>query len=171
MAAKIRDRVFGERLGAVAGVRKWSPKILEKLESLVREGDDYELFRINPLRFAADRGLVENEAIDLFLHGTKAGMFQMEWDLVCPTCGDSVESFRSLNKLNSHFYCTICDLNAEATLDDFIQVNFTISPEIRDIIYHRPEALSIEDYHLKYHFDQNAKIPAVRVSSRPFRRS
>ncbi len=44
--------------------------------------------------------------IDMFLHGTKLGMFQMEWDLVCPTCGDSVDSFRSLNKLNSHFYCS-----------------------------------------------------------------
>jgi class 3 adenylate cyclase len=53
----------------------------------------------------------------------------------------------------------VCDLNSEATLDDYIQVNFTISPEIREISYHRPEALSIEDYHLKYHFNQSATIP------------
>jgi class 3 adenylate cyclase len=129
------------------------------LEGLIRQGDDYQLFRINPIRFAADKGLIEHEAIDAFLHGAKHGMFQMEWNLVCPTCGDSVESFRSLNKLNSHFYCTVCDLNSEATLDDYIQVNFTISPEIREIAYHRPEALSIEDYHLKYHFNQGAAIP------------
>jgi class 3 adenylate cyclase len=70
-----------------------------------------------------------------------------------------VDSFRSLNKLNSHFYCTVCDLNSEATLDDYIQVTFTISPEIREISYHRPEGLSIEDYHLKYHFNQGATIP------------
>jgi class 3 adenylate cyclase len=159
MAARIKEKLFSERLGALARAKKWSPRLLEKLQSLIREGDDYELFRINPLRFASDRGLVENEAIDVFLHGAKLGMFQMEWDLVCPTCGDSVESFRSLNKLNSHFYCTVCDLNSEATLDDFIQVNFTISPEIREIIYHRPDALSIEDYHLKYHFNRNATIP------------
>ncbi len=159
MAARIKEKVFGERLRALSEVRKWTPKLLEKLEAHVRESDDFELFRINPLRFATDRGLVENESIDMFLHGTKLGMFQMEWDLVCPTCGDSVESFRSLNKLNSHFYCSVCDLNSEATLDDFIQVNFTISPEIRDIIYHRPEALSIEDFHLKYHFNQDARVP------------
>ena len=159
MAARIKEKGLREKMDAVRKVKNISPKVLEKLESLIREGSDYELFRINPIRFAADRGLTEHDAIDVFLHGSKSGMFQMEWDLVCPTCGDSVESFRSLNKVNSHFYCTLCDLNSEATLDDYIQVNFTISPEIRDISYHRPEALSIEDYHLRYHFNQNASIP------------
>jgi class 3 adenylate cyclase len=159
MAARIKGDVLKERLTTLSEAGQWAPEVMEKLEALIREGDDYELFRINPLRFALERGIVENEAIDIFLHGTKLGIFQMEWDLVCPTCGDSVESFRSLNKLNSHFYCTVCSLNSEATLDDFIQVNFTISPEIREISYHRPDALSIEDYHLKYHFNQNATLP------------
>jgi len=159
MAARIKEKVLAEKLDSVRKAKNISPKVLEKLEALVRQGDDFELFRINPIRFAADRGVIEHEAIDAFLHGAKNGMFQMEWNLVCPTCGDSVDSFRSLNKLNSHFYCTVCDLNSEATLDDYIQVNFTISPEIREISYHRPEALSIEDYHLKYHFNQSATIP------------
>ena len=159
MAARIKEKVLAEKMDSVRKAKNISPKVLEKLEALIRQGDDFELFRINPMRFAADRGVVEHEAIDAFLHGAKNGMFQMEWNLVCPTCGDSVDSFRSLNKLNSHFYCTVCDLNSEATLDDYIQVNFTISPEIREISYHRPEALSIEDYHLKYHFNQSATIP------------
>ncbi|MGA2641990.1 MAG: DUF5939 domain-containing protein [Spirochaetia bacterium] len=159
MAARIKEKVLAEKLDAVRKAKNISPKVLEKLEALVRDGGDFQLFRINPLRFAADRGLIEQEAIDAFLHGAKNGMFQMEWNLVCPTCGDSVDSFRSLNKLNSHFYCTVCDLNSEATLDDYIQVNFTISPEIREISYHHPESLSIEDYHLKYHFNQSATIP------------
>ena len=159
MAGKTRDKVLAEKLEALQKVRQWSPKILEKLETHIREADDFPLFRINPLRFAADRGLIESEAIDAFLHGAKLGMFQMEWSLVCPTCGDSVESFQALNKLNSHFHCAVCNLNWEATLDDFIQVTFTTSPEIREIAYHHPEALSIEDFHLKYHFSQSAAIP------------
>jgi class 3 adenylate cyclase len=159
MTARIKERVLGEKLNAVRKAREWSPKVLEKLESLIRTGDDEELFRINPPRFAADRGIAESEAIDAFLHGARQGMFQMEWNLVCPTCGDPVDSFRSLNKVNTHFYCTVCDLNSEATLDDFIHVDFTLSPEIRDIAYHHPESLSIEDYHLKYHFNRSAAMP------------
>jgi class 3 adenylate cyclase len=70
-----------------------------------------------------------------------------------------VDSFRSLNKLNPRFYCSVCNLNTEASLDDYIQVSFTISSEVREISYHRPEALSIEDYHLNYHFTRAATIP------------
>ena len=159
MAARLKEKVLAEKMETVRKAKNISPKVLEKLEALIRAGDDFSLFRINPIRFAADSGVIEHEAVDAFLHGAKIGMFQMEWNLVCPTCGDSVESFRSLNKLNPHFYCTVCDLNSEATLDDYIQVTFTISPEIREISYHRPEALSIEDYHLKYHFNRSATIP------------
>ncbi len=159
MAARIKERVLSEKLDTMRKAKNLSAKALDKIELLVRKGSDYELFRVNPMRFAADRGLLENESIDAFLHGARNGLFQMEWNLVCPSCGDSVDSFRSLNKLNPHFYCTVCDLNSEATLDDYIQVTFTISPEIREIAYHRPESLSIEDYHLKYHFNQSASIP------------
>jgi class 3 adenylate cyclase len=159
MAARIKERVLVEKLETIRKAKNLSAKALDKVESLIRQGGDYDLFRMNPIRFAADRGLIESESIDVFLHGARNGLFQMEWNLVCPTCGDSVDSFRSLNKLNSHFYCTVCDLNSEATLDDYIQVTFTISPEIREISYHRPESLSIEDFHLKYHFSPNASIP------------
>jgi len=159
MAARIRERVLVEKMNAARKAREWSPKVLEKLESLIRTGNDEELFRINPLRFAADSGIAESEAIDAFLHGARQGMFQMEWNLVCPTCGDPVDSFRSLNKVTTHFYCTVCDLSLEATMDDFIHIDFTLSPEIRDIAFHHPESLSIEDYHLKYHFNRSATMP------------
>jgi len=159
MAARLREKQLREKLDVLRTARNISQKVLQKMELLIRQGDDEELFRINPIRFAAERGLIEHEAVDAFLHGARHGLFQMEWNLVCPTCGDSVESFRSLNRVNSHFYCTVCDLNSQATLDDYIQVAFTISPEVRDITYHRPETLSIEDYHLKYHFNRAASIP------------
>ena len=40
----------------------------------------FDLFRINPIQFASERGLPEREAIELFLHGTKAQIFQMNWE-------------------------------------------------------------------------------------------
>jgi class 3 adenylate cyclase len=159
MAARIRERVLAEKMDAMRRVKNLAARALEKVELLVRDGSDAELFRVNPLRFAADRGLMEHDVIDVFLHGARNGLFQMEWNLVCPSCGDSVDSFRSLNKVNTHFYCAMCDLNSEATLDDYIQVTFTVSPEVRDIAYHHPESLSVEEYHLKYHFNPGASLP------------
>jgi class 3 adenylate cyclase len=159
MAARLKEKILAEKMKGLAAAKEWSPRVIEKLMTLIREADGEALFRINPIRFAADRGMIEHEAVDLFLHATHLAMFQLEWGLVCPTCGDAVESFRALDKLNAHFHCSICNLNGEASLDDFIQVSFTISPELREISYHHPEALSVEDFHFKYHFNQSAVMP------------
>jgi hypothetical protein len=65
------------------------------------------LFRINPLRFGKDKAIAENEAIDLFLHATKVGLFDMNWHLLCPGCTIVVESFRELNTMEPHFHCDL----------------------------------------------------------------
>jgi hypothetical protein len=31
--------------------------------------------------------MAEAEALDLFLHATKVGLFEMDWHIVCPHCG------------------------------------------------------------------------------------
>ena len=97
MASKVREKILAEKLAALGKARPWSPRLMEKLAGLIRTGTDEKLFRINPIRFASENAVVESESIDLFLHGTRQGLFQMDWNLVCPTCGDSVESFKALN--------------------------------------------------------------------------
>jgi hypothetical protein len=131
MAARVKEKALQAKMAELGAGRSWSRQALAKVEGLVRGDDEQALFRVNPVAFASRQGLALGESIDIFLHAAKAGLFAMEWNLVCPTCGDSVQSFRSLSKANSHFHCTVCDLNSEATLDDFIQVSFTISPEVR----------------------------------------
>jgi hypothetical protein len=79
----------------------------------LRTADDRALFRINPIRFAADKSIAEAEAIDLFLHGTLAGLFEMDWLLLCPMCSDVVESFRSLRSLKRNYHCPLCQSDYE----------------------------------------------------------
>ena len=100
--------------------------------------DDAELLRINPLKFAADKGLGEEETIDLFLHAAALGLFEMNWILLCPICSCVIDSFRALKNLNSHCRCTICHVDLVAALDDMIAITFTVSPAIRRIAYHDP---------------------------------
>jgi hypothetical protein len=45
-------------------------------------------------------------------------------------------------------------------LDDYIQVAFSISPQVRDIQYHHPESLSIEDLYLNYRLSKDVLSPA-----------
>jgi class 3 adenylate cyclase len=146
----LNEILLDDLLGQLESVRPWSPRVISKLETLIRTGDDYALFRVNPIQFAAEKGIAEAEGIDLFLHSSRLGLFEMEWHLVCATCGNVVESFRNMHKLHSTYTCNQCAFENTATLDDYIQVSFTISRSVREIAFHHPEKLSADDYLYKY---------------------
>jgi hypothetical protein len=139
MEAVVHEMILDERLGALEGARAWSPRVISKLESHIRTADDVALFRINPIRFAAEKNIAEAEAIDLFLHGAFLGLFEMDWLLLCSACSCVVESFGSLKGVRNQFHCAMCRTDLEAALDDYIAVAFTVSPQIRSITFHRPE--------------------------------
>jgi class 3 adenylate cyclase len=144
--AMIDEAKLEQRLVALEAAKSWSPRVVSRLEMLLRSGADEALYRINPIQFATEKSIAEAEAIDLFLHACVAGLFDMDWMLVCPMCSDVVESFRSLRKLHTHFHCNLCQSDYEAALDDYIAVTFTVSPAVRSIRFHRPEGLSAWDF-------------------------
>jgi class 3 adenylate cyclase len=157
--AMIDDKKLEERLTALEAAKSWSPRVVSRLETLLRSGDDTALFRINPIRFAADKAIAETEAIDLFLHGTLVGLFEMDWLLLCPMCSDVVESFHSLRTLHSHYHCHLCQNDYEAVLDDYIAVTFTVSPAVRRIRFHDPGALPVTDYAFLYKATSEGMTP------------
>jgi class 3 adenylate cyclase len=155
----VNEAILDQRLAELEKARAWSPRIVSKLESHIRSADDEAVFRINPLSFAADKHIAENEVVDLFLYATKAGLFTMDWLLLCPPCCCVVESFRALNSVHNHYRCNICQGSYEADLDDLIAVAFTVAADVRDIIFHHPERLSAADYFFKYNGTSDGRLP------------
>lgn len=51
---RIDETALEERLAVLEAPHPWSPRVVSKLEVLIRSADDYDLFRINPLRYAED---------------------------------------------------------------------------------------------------------------------
>jgi Family of unknown function (DUF5939) len=155
----VDEKKLEERLVALEAAKSWSPRVVSRLETLLRSGTDEALYRVNPVQFATEKSIAEAEAIDLFLHACVAGLFDMDWLLVCPMCSDVVESFRSLRKLHTHFHCHLCQSDYEAALDDCITVTFTISPAVRSIRFHQPDALSAWDYVFHYKLTSGGIMP------------
>lgn len=159
----IQERLLETKMTEIEQARSWSPRVISKFETLIRSGDDLSLYRINPLAFARDRAIAEAESIDLFLHATRSGLFEMSWDVICPQSGMLLDSFGALRTLKTHYVCGLCDVSGETDLDDFIEVTFTVSPQLRRIPFHDPHSLSVEDFHWKLRFLGDARMPGQQV--------
>jgi len=159
----IKERLLESKMTEIEQARIWSPRVISRFETLVRSGDDLSLYRINPLAFARDRAISEAESIDLFLHATRSGLFEMSWDVVCPQSGMVLDSFGALRTLKTHYVCGLCDVSGETDLDDFIEVTFTVSPQLRRLPFHDPDSLSVEDYHWKLRFLSDGRLPGQQV--------
>ena len=82
----------------------------------------------------------------------------MEWQYVCPGCGEIVERLASLTSATAHYFCQVCSADRDADLSDFIEVTFSVSPEIRRSRYHDPLSLELEEYFFNYRFTQSAAV-------------
>ncbi|MGA7788153.1 MAG: DUF5939 domain-containing protein [Xanthobacteraceae bacterium] len=118
------------------------------LERLVASGADHELARINVLAFAAARGLDEERAIAAFLHAARLGIFELSWDVLCPTCRGVLDITMTLKDIHKEPYdCALCSRSFEVSLDEMVEVVFTVSPRVRKIAAHDPGTLPFWDYY------------------------
>src|SRR3954469_2686077 len=131
------------------------------IERLVREAPDHALYRINALAFAAQNGLDEERVIGAFLHAARLGLFEMSWNVLCPGCGGVLESGMSLKSINqSEYSCALCAAGYEPTLDEMVEVTFTVSPRVRKIAAHDPDALALPEYCRQLAFGSGVDLPA-----------
>ncbi len=161
--AAVDSTLLETKMTGIEQARPWSPRVISKFESLIRDGDDLSLYRVNPLAFARDRAIAEAESIDLFLHAARSGLFEMNWDVLCPQSGMVLDSFGTLRTLKTHYVCGLCDVTGQTDLDDFIQVTFSVAPQLRRLSFHEPQDLSIEDFHWKLRFSNTGRLPGQQV--------
>ena len=121
-----------------------TPAAAGAIENLVREGSDRDLCRINALDFAAKRSLDEEETIAGLLHATRLGIFDLAWNVLCPSCNGVLDTGATLKTVHEGEYnCAFCAAGHEPTLDDTVEVSFTVNPNVRHIAAHDPHTLPL----------------------------
>ena len=121
------------------------PKPVSAIEKLIEDGPDRDLCRINALAFAARHKLNEEDVLAAFLHGARLGIFDMSWNILCPACGGVLDSGATLKTVKQAEYrCVLCADGYEPTLDEIVEVTFTISPRVRKIAAHDPGTLPLD---------------------------
>jgi class 3 adenylate cyclase len=151
--SEARARFASLRQSADAGV-------VAALESLVRDGGDRDLNRINLFDFAARHGLREDRALGTFLHASRLGLFDMSWNLLCPGCGGVLDANATLKTVRRDVYdCALCGAGYQPSLDEMIEVSFTVNPRVRRIAAHDPHALPIWEYSRQMYWCSGIDLP------------
>lgn len=136
------------------------PKVVDAIERLVREAPDRKLCRVNPLAFAASEGLNEEQVINAFLHASQLGVFDLSWNVLCPGCGGVLDANTSLRTVQSDEYsCALCAAGYEPTLDEMVEVTFTVSPRVRHIEAHNPHELPPLEYYRQIYWSSGVDLP------------
>jgi class 3 adenylate cyclase len=130
------------------------------IERLARDGEDRELCRVNVLAFAAKAGLGEEPAISAFLHAARLGLFDLSWNVLCPGCGGVLEAGATLKSVDqSEYHCALCAAGYQPTLDEMVEVSFTVSPRVRRIAAHNPHQLPPAEYYRQIFWGSGADLP------------
>jgi class 3 adenylate cyclase len=136
------------------------PAVANAIERLVEHGTDRTLVRVNVLAVAASEGIDVERMITGFLHAAKIGLFEMSWNVLCPGCGSVLDSSASLKGVhNEEYTCSLCAAEYEPTLDEMVEVTFTVSPRVRRIEAHNPDQLSPMEYMRQVHLSSQLDLP------------
>src|ERR1700761_2801842 len=123
------------------------PAVADAIVRLIETGEDHELNRINVLDFSVATGLDEEKVISGFLHASRLGLFDLSWNVLCPGCGGVLDAHSTLKSLRPEDYqCGLCACGYEASVDEQVEVAFTVSPRTRRIGAHDPNTLPLWEY-------------------------
>src|SRR2546421_5302059 len=135
-------------------------KIVDMLERMVRDAPDHALNKINALDVARREGVDEDRVIAALLNAVGLGMFEMTWNVMCPSCAGVLSANKSLKTLDrAQYNCAFCAAGYETTLDNLVEVTFTVSPRVRKIAAHSPDELSAAEYYRQIFWSSAIDLP------------
>ena len=136
------------------------PRAAAAIEALVQDAPDSALARVNVLDFAAKNGIDEERAISAFLHAARLGLFELSWNVLCPSCGGVIDASLTLKSVNRpEYYCAWCAAGYEPILDEIVEVTFTVNRRARRIAAHTPDELPLAEYFRQVFWSSAIDLP------------
>src|SRR3954469_21057146 len=122
-------------------------KVVDAITRLIEDGEDHELNRVNVLDFSREHNLDEERVISAFLHPARLGLFDLGWNVLCPGCGGVLGAHSTLKALKpDEYHCALCACGYKTSVDDQVEVSFTVNSRVRRIAAHDPDTLPVWEY-------------------------
>lgn len=117
------------RFAALRGIDR---RVAAALASHVSSADARELARMQPYALADRWNLARREVLRGCLAATRAGLFNLQWSVLCPSCRGGSPPVASLAGLRADQHCAACNLPFDAVFDRSVEVTFSAAPVRRD---------------------------------------
>ncbi|PKL77154.1 MAG: hypothetical protein CVV27_06585 [Candidatus Melainabacteria bacterium HGW-Melainabacteria-1] len=135
-------------LSQVPGI---SAEALSHFGEMLKQLDAWTLFRLNPIAVANMHGFDLKVLLDLLLHSSRIGLFDLNWTVVCPGCGSLEYTWPSINALKvGTVHCATCFMDVQFSLDEQVEVSFSLNPGICDLSAWVNPYANFENYYRHY---------------------
>jgi serine/threonine protein kinase/class 3 adenylate cyclase len=129
--SKAQQRRLDEALDGLVS-RGVDPSLAERLGGYLATAPAQEVARIRPIALARRLGLNPEAVLAACLHGARAGLLVLLWDLLCPLCRIPSEIKDTLKALREHGRCEACNSDYELDFGQSVELIFRIHPSIRE---------------------------------------
>jgi class 3 adenylate cyclase len=125
-----RERLLSLSQKAVA--QGSNSEIIGLLVDHIENADELALSRVRPYELARQWNKPRREVLETFLCATRAGILDLQWNLMCPLCrgGGATES---LQKVSSQVHCPGCNIHFKVNFEQSVELSFRPNPSIREV--------------------------------------
>jgi adenylate cyclase len=128
----VEANAFNRAKSALSALVAPERKLLAaRLATFVESGSDADVSRIRPLDLAMDWEVDGRELLAVCLSAVVAGLLELRWDLVCPSCRTANDRQTSLFELPAGGHCQLCDISYEIELDRAVEATFVPASGLR----------------------------------------
>lgn len=112
-----------------------NPELVNRLEDFLDHADELSIQRIRPYALADAWKTNRRAVLEMFLRATRAGIADLSWDLLCPSCRGITEGHSNLADVHGDSHCNTCQIDFRANFDHNIEVVFRPNASVRAIDY------------------------------------
>lgn len=110
-----------------------SNELQEFLASIISSFDDDELYKLQVPELAERFNFDQDELLNAFLIASKIGLYEINWDVICPHCKGKRSRSHQLADILEEDECKPCKLKFKVDSLNKIDVNFTVNPKYREV--------------------------------------
>ena len=108
-------------------------QLAENLIRFITYADALSLARVRPYLLADAWGAPRRATVELCLSATRAGLLDLQWDVMCPLCRGAKDTVDSMRDLPQSVHCDACNIDFSANFEQQVELTFRPTPAIRSI--------------------------------------